>query len=191
MRNRIGFSSLLFAALVGVMCAVWLHPVTAGQAGAKAYKGTITLKRTNAAPDNNMNESAAFTNVVLANTSDTADKSSWMNTNPPTVTVAVNNVNTDNPTISIPSRTVKADRIAITLMVAKSKKTFSLTIGPIKQIPATITAGGQKVNDFWDIQGQTASGLDLPADASHLKGSITVTETNHAKVELTWDLQLM
>ena len=190
MRSRMGFLALFLATVVGVMCVIWVRPVAAGQAGAKPYAGTITLKRTNNEPDNNVNESAQFAAVVLASTSDSADKSSWMNADPPAVTVAVNNVNKENPSVSIPSRTVKPESLGIMLTISRSKKTYSLMIGPVQKIPATITTGGEKINDFWEIQGQTASDQALPADASHLKGSISVTETSHAKVELTWDLQM-
>jgi hypothetical protein len=182
-------SCAIVAVLVGSFVIARPAPAKAGQGSAKAYRGTITLKRTNASADLNQDESAQWT-VVLVNTADTPDKSAWQSLDAPTIVVAVNNVNSSNPTVLIPSRALKDTRAGVVLTISGSKKTYSLMVGPIKKIPATIKAGGETVNDFWDVQGQTASGVALPADASHLKGSFTVNETNHAKVELSWDLQL-
>ncbi len=182
-------SILLIPALIGVIASP-LSQVAAAQAGAKTYKGTITLKRTNKEPDNNLNESAQFASVTLAPRGESADRSTWMNNDPPMVTVAVNNVNQENPSISIPSRQFKPEKIGVTLTIQKTRKAYSLIVGPIDRIPASITAGGQKINDFWSVQGQSAEDIPLPADPTHLKGSKTIKETNGATVELSWDLQL-
>ncbi len=184
-------SSILL--VIPVAAAVVLSALpqpAAAQAGAKAYKGTITLKRTNKEPDNNVNESAQFASVALALRGETADRSTWTNNEPPMVTVAVSNVNQENPSISIPSRQLKPERIGITLTIQKAKRTYSLIVGPIDRIPASIAAGGQKISDFWSVQGGSALDIPLPADPSHIKGSKTMKETSGATVELTWDLQL-
>ena len=175
-----------------VIAAVCLYAPMVADAGpgGKSYKGTITLKRTNSDPDNNFNESVQFVNLVLASTSDTPGKASWMNTETPTVTTSVNNQNRENPSISSPSQNVKAEHTGILLAVDRTHKSYSLTIGPVKQVPATIVANGETIKDVWEIQGQTAEEIALPADATHLKGSKTMKETNGAMVVVSWDLQL-
>ena len=75
MNRRVACVCVILAVLAAFITAR-PAPATAGQAGAKAYKGTITLKRTLVDADNNMNESVQLT-VVLASTGDTASQSAW------------------------------------------------------------------------------------------------------------------
>jgi len=188
-KKRILLSALLVGALIGATSIVSGSAAAAGPA-AKAYQGTISLKRTCSDADNKMDESVQFAGVVLTAGPTAKGTTSWMNTGPLSVTVAVSNVNTENPTILIPSKSFKDDKVGISLFREGDKKTYSLIVGPIEKVPATIKTGGETISDFWDIQGQTAADVALPADPSHLKGTKTMTETNGARVVLTWDLQL-
>jgi hypothetical protein len=63
-------------------------------------------------------------------------------------------------------------------------------VGPISRIPATIKTGGETISDFWDIQGESANDIPLPADPSSLKDSRKITDTSGATVVLSWDLKL-
>jgi len=188
-KKRILLSALLVGALIGATSVVSGSAAAAGPT-AKAYQGTISLKRTCSDADNKMDESVQFAGVVLTAGPAAKGTTSWMNTGPLSVTVAVSNVNTENPTILIPSKSFKDDKVGVMLTREADKKTYSLIVGPIEKVPATIKTGGETISDFWDIQGQTAGDVPLPADPSHLKGTKTMTETNGAKVVLTWDLQL-
>lgn len=190
MKIRLIVSALSVGALIGVTYLATGSAEAAGPAAAKAYQGTISLKRTCSEPDNKMDESVQFAGVVLTAGPTAKGTTSWMNTGPLTVTVAVSNVNTENPTILIPSKTFRDDKVGISLFRDGDKKAYSLIVGPTKTVPATIKTGGETISDFWDIQGQTAGDVALPADPSHLKGTKTMTETNGAKVVLSWDLQL-
>jgi len=182
--------ALSVGALIGVTLLASGSAAAAGPAAARSYQGTISLQRTCSDADNKMNESVQFAGVVLTAGPTAKGTTSWMNTGPLAVTVAVSNVNTENPTILIPSKSFKDDKVGISLIREGDKKTYSLIVGPIENVPATIKTGGETISDVWSIQGQTAGDVALPADPSHLKGTKTMTETNGAKVVLTWDLQL-
>ena len=181
-------SSALLLVFFACLASLGSLRIAFGQAGGKSYKGTVTLKRTNTDPDNNANESVHFPSVVLT----THDGNSWTNNEQPTTaaTVSVSNVNKENPSISIPSREFKADNTGISITIDKAGKTYDLIVGPVTKIPATIKAEGQTIQDFWDIQGESANDIPLPADLSILKGSKTIKDTSGATVVLSWDFKI-
>ena len=183
------FLILVFLA-VGILSLLTINRVEAAGAGIvpQKYKGTVILKRTLNTAEAKVYEAVTYKNFVLIHSGQKANLYHFMNQDDIFVTT-IADMQDSSTTVRCPARTVKDSEVGITLSIDIAKRKYTVIAGPVENIPAQITTGEGKFNDFYGIMGQTATDNLLPNSLTKLAGSKTIPETSGAKVVLEWDLQ--